>query len=129
MEVFHEFSIEAAHRLPHVPPEHPCARMHGHSWRIAVHVAGDVDERTGWVVDYAVLEAAFDSVRADLDHRVLNDVPGLANPTSENLARWLWRRLEPRLSGLSRIDVRETARSGCVLRREDLASAAGMRSR
>ena len=116
MEIFKEFRIEAAHRLPHVPAEHKCARLHGHSFRVSVHVEGSVDAAQGWICDFADLTAAFAPLHAALDHRYLNDIPGLANPTSEHLAVWLWERLRPRLPGLSRIVVHETCTSGCEYR-------------
>jgi len=113
MELFKEFGIEAAHRLPNVPADHKCARLHGHSFRITVHISGDVDPNLGWVLDFADISAAFAPIHERLDHRCLNDVPGLENPTSENLCTWIWRELTPSLPGLSKIVVRETCTSGC----------------
>lgn len=114
MEIFKEFQFEAAHRLPNVPPEHKCARLHGHSFRVAVHVAGAVGESSGWVMDFAEIKRAFDPLHAVLDHNYLNEIDGLANPTSEHLARWIWQRLEPSLPGLCKVVVRETCTSGCI---------------
>ncbi len=114
MEIFKVFQIEAAHFLPNVPPDHKCRRMHGHSFRIEVHVAGPVEAETGWVMDFADLKQAFKPLFEQLDHRCLNDIDGLENPTSENLARWIWSRLQPELPGLSKIVVQETCTSGCV---------------
>ncbi|MDE2339340.1 MAG: 6-carboxytetrahydropterin synthase QueD [Gammaproteobacteria bacterium] len=116
MDIFKEFRIEAAHRLPRVPAEHKCARLHGHSFRIGVHVEGPVDPVQGWVLDFADLKRAFAPLHEALDHRYLNEVPGLENPTSEQLAMWIWQRLKPALPGLSRITVRETCTSGCEYR-------------
>jgi 6-pyruvoyltetrahydropterin/6-carboxytetrahydropterin synthase len=114
MEIFKEFTFEAAHRLPMVPPEHKCARLHGHSFRVALHVSGALDERLGWFMDFADLEAAFKPCHAQLDHHYLNEVEGLENPTSEILARWIWERVAPALPGLCKVVVRETCTSGCV---------------
>lgn len=116
MEIFKEFTFEAAHRLPHVPPGHKCARLHGHSFRVAVHVAGDVIEDQGWVMDFAEIKRAVAPVLDVLDHNYLNDVEGLENPTSENLASWIWRRLRPDLPNLVKLVVRETCTTGCVYR-------------
>jgi 6-pyruvoyltetrahydropterin/6-carboxytetrahydropterin synthase len=113
MEIFKSFTLESAHRLPNVAPGHKCARVHGHSFRIEIHVRGPVGEHSGWVMDFAELKAAFEPLFARLDHRYLNDVPGLENPTSENLARWIWRELEPALPLLARVVVHETCTSGC----------------
>ncbi len=117
MELYHEFTFEAAHRLPHVPDGHKCARLHGHSYRFAVHVTGEVDPHTGWVMDFGDIKAAVKPVRDQLDHYYLNEVPGLENPTSEVLARWIWQQLADVLP-LSAITVRETCTSGCTYRGE-----------
>lgn len=118
MEIFKLFTIEAAHRLPNLPVEHKCFRLHGHSFRIEVHVAGDIDPKLGWVQDFADISRAFQPLFEQLDHRYLNDVPGLENPTSEHLARWIWARLKPVLPGLSQVIVRETCTAGCSYRGE-----------
>lgn len=113
MEIFKEFTFEAAHRLPNLPPEHKCSRLHGHSFRVRVCVAGAVDERTGWVMDFGDIKAVCKPVIDELDHRYLNEIPGLENPTSERIAMWLWARLRPLLPQLSAIEVRETCTAGC----------------
>ncbi|HEY6784725.1 MAG TPA: 6-carboxytetrahydropterin synthase QueD [Gemmatimonadales bacterium] len=119
MEIFKEFTFEAAHRLPHVPADHKCARLHGHSFQVAVHVRGMINAKEGWVADFADLSRAFQPLHEALDHRYLNDIPGLENPTTELLARWIWRRLKPGLAGLSRLVIRETCTAGCVYSGED----------
>lgn len=117
MEIFREFTFEAAHRLPKVPEGHKCARLHGHSYRIQLNVTGKVDPQAGWLMDFGDLKKAFQPLHAQLDHYYLNDVPGLENPTSEVLARWIWDRLIGQLP-LSAVTVRETCTSGCVYRGE-----------
>lgn len=113
MDIFRVFTIEAAHRLPNVPPGHKCARLHGHSFRIELHVGGSVDPQTGWVMDFADLKQAFAPTFERLDHHYLNDIPGLENPTSENLARWVWQQVRPAVPGLARVVIHETCTSGC----------------
>lgn len=113
MDIFKSFQIEAAHRLPNVPDGHQCSRLHGHSFRIEIHVSGPVDPHAGWVMDFADVKRAFAPLYAQLDHHYLNDVAGLENPTSENLARWIWQALKPDLPLLSRVVVHETCTSGC----------------
>jgi 6-pyruvoyltetrahydropterin/6-carboxytetrahydropterin synthase len=113
MQIFKEFRIEAAHRLPQVPPTHKCARLHGHSFRIGVYVEGPVGATSGWVMDFADVSIAMAPLFEALDHHYLNDIKGLENPTSENLAIWVWQRLKPRLPSLARIVVHETCTSGC----------------
>ena len=119
MEIFKEFTLEAAHFLPHLPEGHKCRRLHGHSFRIEVYVCGEVQRPTGWVMDFAEINSKFQPLFEQLDHYCLNQVPGLENPTSENLARWIWQRLKPELPGLSKIIVRETCSAGCIYEGED----------
>jgi 6-pyruvoyltetrahydropterin/6-carboxytetrahydropterin synthase len=114
MDVFRVFQIEAAHWLPNVPDGHKCARMHGHSFKIEVHVRGEVGEHSGWVMDFAELKQVFQPLFEQLDHRCLNDIEGLENPTSENLARWVWHRLNPELPGLCKVVAQETCTAGCI---------------
>lgn len=118
MELFKIFRFEAAHLLPNVPAGHKCARLHGHSFRVEVHVRGAVDPHLGWVIDFAEVKQAFAPLYAQLDHNYLNDIEGLDNPTSENLARWIWDRLITALPGLSRVIVHETCTAGCTYRGE-----------
>jgi 6-pyruvoyltetrahydropterin/6-carboxytetrahydropterin synthase len=119
MEVFREFTFQAAHSLPGAPEDHKCRRLHGHSYRVSVHVRGPVDPRVGWVTDFAEIKRAVQPLVDRLDHRLLNEVEGLGHPTSENVARWFWSRLRPALPGLCQVTVRETDTSGCTYRGED----------
>ena len=114
MDVFRVFQIEAAHYLPNVPEGHKCARMHGHSFRIEIHITGTPGETSGWVMDFADLRAAFQPFYDQLDHHCLNEIEGLENPTSENLARWIWQRLKPGLAELTKVSVQETCNAGCI---------------
>lgn len=114
MDIFKEFVFEAAHRLPNVPQGHKCGRLHGHSFKAEIHVSGPVGEHTGWVMDFADIKAAFAPSYELLDHNYLNDIRGLENPTSENIARWIWSQLKPTLPTLSKVVVRETCTSGAI---------------
>lgn len=116
MDIFKVFTIEAAHRLPNVPAGHKCARLHGHSFRIEIHVSGSPAADTGWVMDFGDIKAAFQPLFDQLDHRYLNDIDGLDNPTSERLAQWVWQRLKPALPALSKVVVHETCTSGAIYR-------------
>lgn len=113
MDIFKVFTVEAAHHLPHVPEGHKCARLHGHSFRIELHLSGPVHPQAGWVMDFADVKAAFKPIYERLDHHYLNDIPGLENPTSEQLAKWIWDQAKPLLPLLSAIVVHETCTSGC----------------
>jgi 6-pyruvoyltetrahydropterin/6-carboxytetrahydropterin synthase len=113
VKLVHEFRFEAAHRLPHVPPGHKCARLHGHSFKVEVAITGPVNDHTGWFIDYGHLFEAWAPIHALIDHNYLNDVPGLENPTSELLAKWLWDRLLPAFPSLTRVTVFETCDARC----------------
>jgi 6-pyruvoyltetrahydropterin/6-carboxytetrahydropterin synthase len=106
-------AFEAAHRLPRVPDGHKCARLHGHSFRLELSVEGPVDPSTGWFIDYAVIDDAWAPLYERLDHHYLNEIDGLDNPTSENLARWVWAQLKPALPMLTRVTVFETCDCRC----------------
>ena len=117
MRVYKEFTFEAAHLLPSAPPGHPNARVHGHSFRVRVTVNGEPNEETGVVIHFDDLEAATADVRVALDHHFLNDIQGLAAPTLEHIATWLWDRLHNRLPGLAESEVaRDTCHEGCIYR-------------
>ncbi len=116
MDLFKRFSIEAAHRLPNVPVGHKCARLHGHSFVVELHVEGELDPHTGWVMDFADMKRAFAPIYDRLDHHYLNDIPGLENPTSERMAEWIWAELKPALPLLSEIVLHETCTAGCRYR-------------
>ncbi len=119
MEIFKEFTFEAAHRLPNLPADHKCSRLHGHSFRIAIHVSGSIDSEKGWVIDFADLKAIFEPILGQLDHYYLNDIKGLENPTSEVIAKWVWDKLHPLLPQLSKIELYETCSAGCTYCGED----------
>jgi 6-pyruvoyltetrahydropterin/6-carboxytetrahydropterin synthase len=119
MQIFNRFSLEAARRLPNLPAEHPCSRVHGHSFQVEVHVSGPLDAKLGWVIDFADIQRAWQPIHDSLDHRYLNEVAGLENPTSELLAKWIWTRLKPMLPGVFKLVVMETPTSGCIYSGED----------
>src|SRR4029078_2494734 len=113
VDLVKEFGFEAAHRLPLVPAEHKCARLHGHSCKCEVVVRGEVDPKTGWFIDYAEISEAFEPLRRRLYPYYLNEIEGLDNATSKNLARWIWERIEGSLPGLHRVTIRETCSARC----------------
>jgi len=111
-----EFTFEAAHRLPNVPSGHKCARLHGHSFKVELVCEGQIDPNVGWLVDFADIKAAFAPLHDQLDHRYLNDIEGLDNPTAEHLARWIWTRVKKTLPQLVQVNVAETCHSRCEYR-------------
>jgi len=116
MEIRTSFTIEAAHRLPNLPPTHKCARLHGHSFNIEIAVGGPMDPDKGWIMDYGDIKRAFEPLHGQLDHNYLNDIAGLENPTSEHLALWIWERLRPELHNLTAVIVHETCTTTCEYR-------------
>ncbi len=109
-----EVRFEAAHLLPQTPATHKCRRLHGHSFRCELHVTGPVDPDQGWVQDFDSVRAAFMPLHEQLDHHYLNEVDGLENPTSENIACWIWQRLKPLVPGLAAVIIHETCTSRCI---------------
>jgi len=116
IELRKTFQFEAAHLLPKLPRTHKCRRLHGHSFRVDIVVAGECDPKLGWLIDYADISAAFKPLWDKLDHHYLNEISGLQNPTSENIARWIWDRLKPRLPLLAEVVVAETCTASCAYR-------------
>ena len=116
MELRKTFQFEAAHLLPHLPKSHKCRRLHGHSFKVEITVNGPLDPRLGWVMDYAEITSLFKPIWEKLDHRYLNEIAGLENPTSENLSIWIWNKLKPVLPLLTEVAVAETCTAQCVYR-------------
>lgn len=114
--LFKNFQIEAAHHLPNVPKGHKCGRLHGHSFSVRIEITGKVNPVSGWVMDFADLKSAFTPLFQRLDHAYLNEIPGLENPTSEVLAKWIWHHLKPEMPELSAVWVKETCTAGCIYR-------------
>ncbi len=111
-----EFTFEAAHRLPNAPPGHKCGRLHGHSFRVELVCEGPVDAEAGWLIDFGEIKRVFGPCLEQLDHRYLNEVDGLDNPTAENLARWIWLQVKPALPLLTQVNVHETCTGRCEYR-------------
>ncbi len=108
-----EYKFEAAHRLTSVSPEHRCGKLHGHSYRVELTLEGPVDEKAGWLIDFGDVDTAWSRAGDRLDHGILNDIPGLTNPTCEMLTRWIWEAVRPALPQLRRVTVWETADARC----------------
>ncbi len=118
MEIFRELAFDAAHRLENLPDGHKCARVHGHTYRVRVHVTGPVGETSGWVLDFAEINRLARTVLDQLDHQMLNDIPGLEQPTVENITLWIWRKLKPTLPALTKLTLWEGLGSGCTYQGE-----------
>ena len=116
IEIFKEFTFEAAHQLAvNVPNNHPYSRIHGHSFHVKVFLRGNPQPRTGWVTDFAEVDGSIQVIRAQLDHHYLNDIEGLELPTLENISRWIWEQLDKTLPNLDRVLLeRKTCNEGCI---------------
>jgi 6-pyruvoyltetrahydropterin/6-carboxytetrahydropterin synthase len=114
MILYKEFSFDSAHYLPNVPKGHKCREIHGHTYSLKVFVEGEVIPQYGWVLDYNDLKKAVEPVIKRIDHTLLNNIPGLENPTSELLVVWLWEKIKPELPSLSKIELKETPTSGVI---------------
>lgn len=113
-----QFTFDASHRLDHLPADHPCHNLHGHTYHVTIEVTGTVDEQSGFLIDYREIYRVVKPIIDRLDHRHLNDVNGLAKPTTENIAAWLWRQIKPQLPILSKITIGETPFTRCEYRGE-----------
>lgn len=114
MLIYKEFTFDSAHQLPNVPEGHKCKNLHGHTYKLTVYLEGEIDEKFGWVMDFNDLKQVMQPLLLRMDHNYLNDIPGLENPTSEVLARWIWNQIHPALPLLAKIELRETPTSGVV---------------
>ena len=114
MILYKHFTFDAAHFLPNLPDGHPCKQLHGHTYHLTVFVEGKLLKNEGWVLDFKDLKSAVDPVIKRLDHRFLNELEGLANPTSEMLAMWIWEQVKPHLPQLKKVELKETPGSGVI---------------
>ncbi len=114
MEIYKEFSFDSAHFLPNVPDGHKCKNMHGHTYRLRVFIKGEPDPHFGWIMDFKELKDALGTVIDQLDHKLINDIKGLENPTAENITLWIWKQIKPLLPLLSKIELYETPTTGVI---------------
>jgi 6-pyruvoyltetrahydropterin/6-carboxytetrahydropterin synthase len=112
VEIYKVFTFDAAHQLPNLPDDHKCKRLHGHTFKVQVYVNDQLDDKMGWVIDFYDIKDVVSPIIDQLDHRYLNEIKGLENPTSENISKWLWAKIAPTLPILSQIIVQESPNSG-----------------
>lgn len=115
MTIFRQFTFDSAHFLPNVPPEHKCRGMHGHTYKLTIFMTGEPDEHLGWVMDFAVVKKIMEPILEQVDHKLLNDIKGLENPTCELLAKWLWDKVKLEIPILSKLELYETPKSGVIM--------------
>ena len=119
MIVYRSFRIHASRFLPNLKDDHICKRMHGHTFNITIYINGKVDKKTGFVIDFYDVDQLFNKyIHNKIDHKVLNEVKGLENPTSEHLTKWIWDNLLPHISNLYQIKVSEDFGTGIIYKPE-----------
>lgn len=116
--IYKDYTFEAAHKLPNVPDGHKCGRLHGHSYRVRIHLEGEINETSGWFIDFADIKKVFKPIYDQLDHHYLNEIEGLENPTAELIAKWIWNKLKPLMPELSAIELMETCTCGVIYKGE-----------
>jgi 6-pyruvoyltetrahydropterin/6-carboxytetrahydropterin synthase len=113
IELFKEFTFEAAHKVPGY------SDIHGHSFRVELFMRGEAEGTYGWATSLTHVEPPIHEVQRRLDHRFLNEIEGLEVPSLENIARWIWQRLDNQVPGLDRVVVRRGCSGhgdGCIYR-------------
>lgn len=114
MKIFKDFTFDSAHFLPNVPDGHKCKNMHGHTYRLTVFFEGELVDDLGWVVDFAEVKNVINPIIKEIDHKVMNDIKGLENPTCERIAIWFWDKIKPEMPQLCQIKLNETPTSGVI---------------
>ncbi len=114
MTIFKQFTFDSAHYLPNVPADHKCRNIHGHTYQLTVYINGPLHPEQGWVMDFSIVKRIIIDVLDKIDHKLLNDIAGLDNPTCEKVAIWLWDNIKPSISLLEKIRLNETPSSGVV---------------
>ena len=115
MEVFRNFRFHSARHLPNLQDDHICKKIHGHTFNLTVHVTGDINPKTGFIIDFFDIDTIVKSnILETIDHKLLNDISDLQNPTSENLCKWIWNILIDHIDGLSKIVLSEDHGTGII---------------
>ncbi len=114
MIIFREFTFDSAHFLPRVPEDHKCRAIHGHTYKLKVYIEGPLDDELGWVADFAGVKKVISETIDLIDHKLLNNIEGLENPTCEIVAVWLWNKIKQDIPGLVRVELNETPTSGVI---------------
>ena len=114
MQIFKQFTFDSAHFLPNVPVGHKCKEIHGHTYILIVYIEGELVKDLEWVMDFSDLKKVIEPIVDTLDHKLMNNIAGLENPTCEKIAIWIWDKIKPDLPLLKRIELNETPTSGVV---------------
>ena len=112
-----KYEFHAASKLTAFKENHPCGDLHGHTFSVTIKVSGDKLTKEGWIMDFYDIDTHFnEKIHSALDHKYLNDIEELSNPTTEHIAKWIWNRIQPNLSGLTGVTVSEGPSYSCTYR-------------
>ena len=115
MIVYRTFRFHAARHLPKLSDDHICKQTHGHTFNLTIYVDGKIENRSGFVIDFFDIDKIVKkSVIKKIDHKLLNDIDGLTNPTSEYLCKWIWKKLENEFTGLIKVKLSEDHGTGII---------------
>lgn len=113
IELKQQFQIESARHLPHLDNTHPCSQIHGHSFVIWLTFHGPIKQPQGWLIDYNDIQQKVNPIIKQIDHKLLNNISGLENPTTENLCIWLFEKIQKLLPEITRVTIKETPATEC----------------
>ena len=115
MKIFRTYIFHSARYIPTLDENHPCSKMHGHTFKMAVEINGPIDKKIGFVMDFYDIDKIVNNhIIKFIDHKILNEIDGLSNPSSEYLAIWIWEKLKPHLPLLSTITISEEHGTGMI---------------
>jgi len=115
MQVYRTFRFHAARSLPNLEESHICKQLHGHTFNITIYVKGEIKDKTGFVVDFFDIDKIFNKkIMPLIDHKNLNSIDGLENPTSENLCIWIWNKLINHIPNMLKIKLSEDHGTGII---------------
>tara|TARA_B100001093_G_scaffold484995_1_gene518928 strand:+ start:444 stop:800 length:357 start_codon:yes stop_codon:yes gene_type:complete len=114
MIIYKNFFFDAAHYMPNFPKDHKYRKIHGHSYELKIHIHGDLTAENEWVMDLENINKHVDPLLKLIDHNLLNDIKGLENPTSENIAKWFWKELKKKIPSISKVEINRPRIGGCI---------------
>ena len=115
MQVFRQFRFHAARHLPNLEDSHICKKIHGHTFNLTVYIKGNINNQTGFIIDFFDIDKIVTkNIIKSIDHKLLNDIADLENPTSEILCKWIWDKLKTKISGLNKIILSEDHGTGII---------------
>jgi 6-pyruvoyltetrahydropterin/6-carboxytetrahydropterin synthase len=121
MIIYKKYFFDAAHFMNNFKKNHKYSRLHGHSYEVIIKISGHIDKKNNWVFNYDDVDNLMNPLIKKLDHQTLNNIKGLENPTSENIAKWFWKNLKKKISKLESIEINRPRIGGCIYSGEELS--------